>query len=301
MEIPYLKARQVDTHKGHYGKAFLVGGSTGMAGAIGLAGMAALRGGSGLVTLGVPVSCLQVVASYDPCYITWPLPEDDHGMLSRDTWRLLDARLEEFNCWAVGPGLGRSPGTADLVAWVYENVSQPLVVDADALRMLAQRPESLDRPGGARILTPHQGEFSTLKEASEIAWSGEPASATDSRLQDEHLAEQMAARYDVTIVLKGHHTLVTDGVQSYRNQTGNPGMATGGSGDVLTGLITALVCQGMEAMTAACLGVHVHGRSGDLAAVQVGQVGMTARDLIEFLPLAIEEQVKPGGTDGAGG
>ncbi|MCP3694211.1 MAG: NAD(P)H-hydrate dehydratase, partial [Planctomycetaceae bacterium] len=178
--------------------------------------------------------------------------------------------------------------------WLYENIQQPLILDADALYALAMRKEGLAGAAGPRILTPHLGEFASLKAQS---WSGVPADrqgvpgTPQERQADEELAGRFAAEHGLVMVLKGHQTLVTDGTQFYHNETGNPGMATGGSGDVLTGLLAALVCQGLDIMSAACLGVHTHGRSGDLAADQQGQVGMTARDLVDYLPQAIAEQV----------
>ena len=294
MKLPRLNPREPDSHKGHYGKSLLLGGSAGMAGAIGLAGMAALRGGAGLVTLAVPAGCQQIVASYEPSYMTWALPADSAGRIQFDAWPLLQQRQDDFTCWACGPGLGRSDDTIRLVAWLYENIRQPLILDADAIHALAMRKEGLAGAAGPRILTPHPGEFAYLKAQS---WSRVPADyqgvpvAPQERQADEELAGRFAAENELVMVLKGHQTLVTDGTQFYHNETGNPGMATGGSGDVLTGLLTALVCQGLDIMSAACLGVHTHGRSGDLAAEQQGQVGMTARDLVDCLPRAIAEQV----------
>ena len=276
MKLPQLPPREAASHKGDYGRAVLIGGSPGMTGAIGLAGMGALRGGAGLVTLGVPTACQQVVAAYEPSYMTWALTDDSQGRLGTAALELLQERQADFTCWACGPGLGRSDALVELVAWLYENLEQPLIIDADAIYALGQREEALAAPAGPRILTPHPGEFQYLKPA-------------DERTSDETLASELAQTYQVVIVLKGHQTLVTDGQQSFCNDTGNPGMATGGSGDVLTGLITALVCQGLDPWSAACLGVYLHGCAGDLAAEQLGQAGMIASDLVKFLPAAISE------------
>lgn len=287
MKLPQLPPREAASHKGHYGRALLIGGSAGMTGAIGLAGMGALRGGAGLVTLGVPATCQPVVAAYEPSYMTWALTADSEGRLDLPALDLIKQRQADFSCWACGPGLGRSAALVQLVAWLYENIEQPLILDADAIYALGQREEALAAPAGPRILTPHPGEFQYLKSAGERA-----AADQRSREADETLASELAQTYQVVIVLKGHRTLVTDGQQSFRNDTGNPGMATGGSGDVLTGLITALVCQGLDVLSAACLGVHVHGRAGDLAALQLGQAGMIASDLVQFLPAALDEQAR---------
>ena len=279
MKLPQLPLREAASHKGDYGRAVLIGGSLGMTGAIGLAGMGALRGGAGLVTLGVPATCQQVVAAYEPSYMTWALTADSRGRVDAAALELIKERQSDFTCWACGPGLGRSDALVELVVWLYENLEQPLILDADAIYALGQREEALAAPAGPRILTPHPGEFQYLKPA------GEPAA-------NEVLASELAQKYQVVVVLKGHQTLVTDGQHSFCNATGNPGMATGGSGDVLTGLVTALVCQGLDPWQAACLGVHLHGRAGDLAAEQLGQAGMIASDLVKFLPAAISEHVR---------
>lgn len=295
MKLPYLSPREAATHKGDYGKALLIGGSSGMTGAIGLAGMAALRGGAGLVTLGVPACCQAVVASYEPSYMTWGLTADAEGRLDGEALELLKQRQDDFTCWACGPGLGRSAALTRFVAGLYENISQPLVLDADAIHALGQRQEGLAGAAGPRILTPHAGEFEQLNPQRLLAVSVAEEPPTDAgrlRQRDESWASQLAEKHQVVIVLKGHRTLVTDGQQSFHNETGNPGLATAGSGDVLTGLITALVCQGLESFPAACLGVHLHGRAGDLAAQQVGQVGMIASDVVRFLPQAIDEQAR---------
>jgi NAD(P)H-hydrate epimerase len=288
MKLPQLPPREAASHKGHYGRALLIGGSAGMTGAIGLAGMGALRGGAGLVTLGVPATCQPVVAAYEPSYMTWALTADSEGRLDLPALDLIKQRQADFNCWACGPGLGRSAALVQLVAWLYENIEQPLILDADAIYALGQREEGLAAPAGPRILTPHPGEFQFLNPPR-----GPTTSATEQlRERDEARATELAQMHQLVIVLKGHRTLVTDGQQSFRNDTGNPGMATGGSGDVLTGLITALVCQGLDVLSAGCLGVHVHGRAGDLAALQLGQAGMIASDLVQFLPAALDEQAR---------
>ena len=288
MKLPQLPPREAASHKGHYGRALLIGGSAGMTGAIGLAGMGALRGGAGLVTLGVPATCQPVVAAYEPSYMTWALTADSEGRLDLPALDSIKQRQADFSCWACGPGLGRSAALVQLVAWLYENIEQPLILDADAIHALGEREEGLAAPAGPRILTPHPGEFQFLSPPH-----GQTTSATEQlRERDEARATELAQMHQLVIVLKGHRTLVTDGQQSFRNDTGNPGMATGGSGDVLTGLITALVCQGLDVLSAACLGVHVHGRAGDLAALQLGQAGMIASDLVQFLPAALDEQAR---------
>ncbi len=274
-QTPALPRRPVDSHKGDYGRALLLGGSRGMSGAIGLAGMAALRSGAGLVTLGVPDTCLDLVAHYEPSYMTVPLPSDSAGRLSSAAKEQVDELASQMTCLACGPGLGRSPQLADLVSWMYEFMPQPLVLDADALFVLAERLDQLAEPQGPRILTPHPGEFRRFVADAQLPRAGY-----------EQMAIQLASARRLVIVLKGHRTLITNGHESAHNRTGNPGMATGGSGDVLTGIITALVCQGLAPLQAAQLGAHVHGMAGDLAAEELGQTSLIASDLIRFLPAA---------------
>ncbi|MHB1036319.1 MAG: NAD(P)H-hydrate dehydratase [Pirellulales bacterium] len=273
--LPRLPARDPDGHKGTYGTALLVGGSLGMTGAIGLAGMAALRGGAGLVRLAVPDVCLAVVASYEPSYTTLALPSDADGRIAAAAQPMIAELAGRATAVACGPGLGRSPELTELVGWLYANLAQPAVFDADALNALAERPEMLAAPGGPRILTPHPGEFARLAGSSRVA-------PGDRQKQ----AVELAARLGAVVVLKGHRTVVTDGRHWAINTTGNPGMATGGTGDVLTGLITALVCQGLAPLDAARLGVYLHGVAGDLAAAELGQVSLIASDLVKYLPRA---------------
>lgn len=275
--FPRLPERASDAHKGDFGFALIVGGSRGMSGAVALAGMAALRGGAGLVRLAVPDRCVETVAAFEPSYMTLPLPADPDGRIAPEAFD----RIVEWTDWAtvvaLGPGLGRSQGLDELVGRLYRELPKPMVVDADALNALATQPEVLVEPGGPRVLTPHPGEFARLIEKR---LSGEEA---------ERAAVELAASYGVVVVLKGHRTLTTDGKRWAKNTTGNPGMATGGTGDVLTGLITALACQGLEPFEAAQLGVHLHGLSGDCAAAELGEVSLIASDLVEFLPDAFEE------------
>lgn len=273
--IPQLSPRQPDDHKGTFGTALIVGGSRGMSGAAALAGMAALRGGAGLVRLAVADAILDIVAGFEPAYTTIPLPADRGGRIAWTARKAIVAAAEQATVVGLGPGLGKSMGLTALVCWLYQHLAQPMVIDADALNALSTRPEVLPHPGGPRILTPHPGEFARLfGRRIDIA-------------EREAVADEAAARWGVVVVLKGHGTCVSDGRRRAINATGNPGMATGGTGDVLTGLITALACQKLSPWEAARLGVHLHGLAGDLAAEELGQVSLTANDLIRFLPSAI--------------
>ncbi len=274
--LPKLAPRPADAHKGTFGTVLVVGGSRGMAGAPALAGMAALRGGAGLVRVAVPNACLDTVAGFEPCYTTVPLPDDPDGRLCRAAAEAIVEQAETASVVALGPGLGRSDELRQLVATLYLDLSKPLVIDADGLNALADQVEVRTRPGGPRILTPHPGEFAR--------WIGRPVPA-EQRID---AATELAARCGAVVVLKGHATVVTDGERHAVNKTGNPGMATGGTGDVLTGLIAALWCQGLQPYDAARLGVHLHGLAGDLAAEELGQVSVIARDLVDFFPEAFE-------------
>jgi NAD(P)H-hydrate epimerase len=272
--LPRLPPRPRDAHKGQFGTALLIGGSRGMTGAIALAGMAALRGGAGLVRLAVPEPCLATVAAAEPSYMTLPLPADPAGRIAAAAGEALRAAAAAATVVAVGPGLGRSAELDRLVPELYRELSGPLVVDADGLNALADDPDTLAQPGGPRILTPHPGEFARL---------------IGRRLDAEQrpmAAVALAARCRATVVLKGQHTLITDGRRQAVNTTGNPGMATGGSGDVLTGLIAALWCQGLDTFDAARLGVYLHGLAGDLAAAELGEASLIASDLVRWLPQA---------------
>jgi ADP-dependent NAD(P)H-hydrate dehydratase len=279
--LPTLRPRDAESHKGDFGRALLVGGSRGMSGAISLAGQAALRSGAGLVTLAVPSCVLDVVASIEPSYMTTPLvDEDDH--IGQTAAQTIVHLAQNATAVAFGPGLGRRANLTELAIKLYEGINQPMVVDADALFALADRQAALTKPSGSRILTPHPGEFARIA-----------GSLPEGRQRSTAAAE--LARRDANgrtiVVLKGHNTVVTDGLRFSINLTGNPGMATGGSGDVLTGIITALLSQGLEPFDAARLGVHVHGMAGDLAAEELGQVSMIASDLIHYLPKAFRAVV----------
>lgn len=210
--------------------------------------------------------------------MTLPLPADKQGRIAAAAADLLVDAAAEADVVAMGPGLGRSPELTDLVDRLFRQVAAPMVVDADALNALADLPAGLPTPGGPRVLTPHPGEFRRL--------SGLPRLTPD---EAPRVADQRAAVHGVVIVLKSHRTTVTDGVRRVVNTTGNPGMATGGSGDVLTGVIAGLIGQQHSPFDAAHLGVHLHGRAGDLAAAELGETSLIASDLLRWLPAAFRE------------
>lgn len=250
-----------------------------MSGAACLSGLGALRGGAGLVTVAVPRSIFPIVAGVEPSYLTLPLPEDGEGRISHEAAGVLEAEIAKQTALAIGPGLGQSAGLAALVGRLFSSVACPAVFDADALNALASAPGPLvarKRRGDdvlPRILTPHPGEFARL-------------ATTDTQTVQknrESLAVKFAAEHRLVLVLKGHKSVITDGRRVAINSTGNSGMATGGTGDVLTGLIAALLAQGMEPFEAAQLGAYLHGLAGDLAAKSVSKPGLIASDLPRWL------------------
>ncbi len=275
--LPWLPPRPSDAHKGTFGTALIIGGSRGMTGAVVLAGMAALRGGAGLVRLAVADRCLEMVAAHEPSYMTAALPDDIHGRISGAARTRIVELAQAATVVALGPGLGRSPDLDRLVGMLYREVPLPMICDADALNALSTNRELLSQHAGPRVLTPHPGEFARLIGHK---YPGE---------EQDVAALELAGRCHVVVVLKGHRTFVTDGRRHWHNCTGNPGMATGGSGDSLTGLITALACQGLEPYDAARLVVYLHGLAGDLAAEDLGESSLIARDIVSYLPKAIQE------------
>src|SRR3954447_9473956 len=251
-----------------------------MAGAVNLAGVSCLRGGAGLVKLAVPECILDCVAGFEPAYMTMPLACDSAGRFSHAAYEPLQSLIEAATCVACGPGLSRSPELTSFVHGLYLSVTQPMVIDADGLNALAAMDDGLSQAAGPRILTPHPGEFARLAKT--------PPDAQPTRQEQVARAKELAAQHKLVMLLKGHRTIITDGSRLAENTTGNPGLATGGTGDVLTGIITALVCQGLSPFDAAVLGAHVHGLAGDLAAAELGQVSLIASDLLTYLPKAFQ-------------
>jgi NAD(P)H-hydrate epimerase len=277
LPLPRLPPRRPDSHKGSFGHALLIGGSRGMAGSISLSGMATQRSGAGLVTIATPEPCQATVAAYEPSYMTVAMPADAEGRLDAAALDPLRELISNATVVALGPGLKQSPALAELIATLYREITLPMVVDADGLNALAARRFALAQHAGPRVLTPHPGEFKRLM--------GEAAVPADRTAAARSLADQA----NVVVVLKGHGTVIADRTRTAINSTGNPGMATGGTGDVLTGIVSGMLCQGLDAFEAAQLGVYLHGLAGDLAAESLGQVSLIASDLIQFLPAAFQK------------
>jgi NAD(P)H-hydrate epimerase len=278
--LPQVPERQQDAHKGDFGLVLIVATSPGMSGAGVLVARASLRAGAGLATLAVPAPQQPIVAAQLTSVMSAALPATSHGVLGPTAAPVVLALAERARCaLAVGPGLGRSPETGQFLAALLPAVARPLVLDADALMLLANQPGVLQQRPAPTVVTPHVGEMAAL------------CGVTVAELQADRLgwAQRWAAQEQVIVVLKGHGTLISDGCRTYRNGTGNPGMATAGSGDVLTGIIAALMAQGIAPLDAARLGVYVHGAAGDHAAREVGQLSLVADDLIAALPRAFQE------------
>lgn len=280
-DFPRLAPRKADGHKGTYGRVLLIGGSLGMSGSISLSAMAALRSGAGLVHVAVPKSILPTVAGFDPCYMTIPCEEDSQGRLVSGCAERLIELAEQSSCVVLGPGLGRSAEVTKLVKILLEKVTKPMLLDADALFATAQLLKDLEGDVGVRILTPHGGEFLRLCQPDV-----QKPKPFETRDMERAAARALAKKYDVTVVLKGNRTFMTDGRKEATNTTGNPGMATGGTGDVLSGVIGGLIGQMDDHFSPVRLGVFVHGLAGDLAAAKVGQVSLVASDLISYLSKA---------------
>jgi ADP-dependent NAD(P)H-hydrate dehydratase len=274
-DIPKLKPRAVDGHKGDYGKVCIIAGSLGMSGAAALAGRAALRTGAGLVRVATPKSILPIVAAIEASFTTITLPEDSAGRISAKAINIILEAIGENDAMAFGPGVGISGALRSILETLLEQESLRLVIDADGLNNLAGIKNWPARLKAKLILTPHPGEMKRL-------WSALLREELPADRQEQ--AIQLAKRTNAIIVLKGAGTVVTDGEKVYINKTGNPGMATAGSGDVLTGIITALLGQGLSNFDAAVLGVYIHGLAGDIAAEKVGQVSLMTTDIIDSLP-----------------
>jgi NAD(P)H-hydrate epimerase len=240
-----------------------------MCGAAVLASQAAYRSGAGLVYLACPAAVAPILSAKQDCAVVWPFEE-------RDAADRLFEYAAKCDVAVIGPGLSRAPSIGGAVRELVGGIEIPFVLDADGLNAFVEHPDLLARGKGARILTPHPGEASRLlrKPPEEIQ-------------ADRHAAAlELAQRFLAVVVLKGHRTIVTDGAKVFVNKTGNPGMATGGTGDVLSGVIGALIGQKLEPYPAACLGVELHGRAGDLAARRFGEVSMMATDVVDALPRA---------------
>ena len=264
-----IPERNANTHKGDYGKILLLCGSIGYTGAPALAAMGALRSGAGLVYLGVPDSIytIEAVKMLEP--IVLPLKDRD-GMLSSEAIYQIEKLTAHMDAVLIGPGSGSSKGTLSVVRWLLENFEGPVVLDADGINVLKSHKDVLRGRTSPTILTPHEGEYLRLG-----------GNLDDGRMDG---AIKLAKDLQVIVVLKGHETVITDGNDCYLNPTGNPGMAVGGSGDVLAGILVSLLGQKFAPLDAAVCAVWLHGAAGDICAREIGQYGMLPSDILGVLP-----------------
>lgn len=267
--LAMLPDRQPESHKGDFGKILLLCGSCGYTGAPELAALGALRTGAGLVYLGVPNSIYTIMATKLTEPIVYPLFEEN-GKLSSKAIGQIDPLLLKMDAVLIGPGLGQSEGTLAVVEHVLGKFAGPVVIDADGINVLAVHKDILRGRTSPTILTPHFGEFCRF-------FGGVPE---DRMLAAMEVAKDIGA----VVLLKGNKTIITDGIHSYINTTGNPGMAVGGSGDVLAGVIVSLLGQGLPPLQSAACGAWLHGAAGDICAEEIGQYGMLPSDMLHVLP-----------------
>ncbi|MDP6686258.1 MAG: NAD(P)H-hydrate dehydratase, partial [Candidatus Omnitrophota bacterium] len=275
-----LKKRGKDTHKGDYGRVFILAGSPGLTGAAALCSVACLRAGAGLVTLGIPVSLNIAMEKKLTEVMTCPLPETRKGTFSLKAKAEILNIVKKSNAVILGPGLSRNPETSKLVRILAGLINKPMILDADALNALSEDTAALKKIAHHYIITPHAGEMARLIKKS-------TSFIKNNRI---NVAKKFSSQYNAVVVLKGAGTVVTDPSpksKAYVNKTGNPGMATAGTGDVLTGVIGGFLAQGLDTSYAAKLGVYVHGLAGDLAAKDKGEIGLIASDILERIPAAI--------------
>lgn len=277
---PRLPRRPPDGHKGTFGTVLVVAGSRGMAGAAVLAGRAALRGGAGLVRVACPVNVQDVVAASHPCTMTFGIRQHADGSFAEGAAEELIELAKASTAVAIGPGFGREPAVAAFVQRLLTDLKDvPLVLDADGLFAVSPFADEYAKRAAPLVLTPHPGEFARL--------TGAEAPRTDADRAER--AGAFARQFGCVLLLKGAGTVVAEGDRLYRNPTGNAGMATAGSGDVLTGVVSALLGMGLAGFEAAALGAFVHGAAGDRAAAALGQTALVATDILDYLPAAFRE------------
>jgi ADP-dependent NAD(P)H-hydrate dehydratase / NAD(P)H-hydrate epimerase len=276
--------RPAESNKGNYGHVLVIGGSLGKAGAAAMAGMAALRAGAGLSTVATAKSVLPTVAGFHPELMTEPLPETEAGTIATSAGQRIEELLKSMTVAAIGPGISRDPDTATLVRSLVAHHTIPMVVDADGLNAFEHKASELNGKGRTIVITPHPGEMARLAGSS-------TADVQKDRLG---IARKFARESELIVVLKGHRTLVVqpDG-EVWVNTTGNPGMSTGGTGDILTGMVAAMLAQNpQKPLLAVCAAVYLHGLAGDVMRESVGEHSLIATDLLRGLPEAFKRSRK---------
>ena len=278
LPAPLLRHNQ-NAHKNDFGHVLILAGSANMMGAGALCALASMRAGAGLTTLGIPKSLNGVAQKkISPIVMTFPLKETSAQTLSINAYPQIKKRLSSFNVMALGPGLSTHPSTAQLIIKIILSINKPLVIDADALNIIAKNPNMLLRTKVTKILTPHTEEMARL------------TGFTRNYIEKNRVSvvKNFAHHYNCILLLKGHRTVVASPDRKTSiNRTGNAGMATAGSGDVLTGMIAALLAQGVSGFEAANYGAYLHGKAGDLAAKEKTKLSLIACDIIDYIPKAI--------------
>ncbi len=282
-KLPKLNSRKSNTHKGTYGRVLVLAGSPGLTGAAYLCSKAALRSGSGIVTLGVPESLNSVMEAKLTCVMTHPLPETKASSLSNKGKKEIMKLCESHDVVALGPGLSQQPETRELILWLIQNIDRNIVIDADGLNALSDKVKVLHKIKRRAVLTPHPGEMSRLIDFGSVKDVQKERLNTASQFV-QSIQKKLNNERRLILVLKGDKTIVVDSGKVYVNRTGNPAMATAGAGDVLTGIIASLIGQGYDVFDASQLGVYIHGLAGDIAANKKGEHSMIASDIIEYLP-----------------
>ncbi len=272
-DLPCLAPRNIQAHKGTFGTTLIIAGSKGMSGAAILSGIAALKSGSGLVRIACPASIQTEVALGNPCYTTLALSEDKEGKFNHKAINEIATHLKNVDAVVLGPGVVASKACEQLILHLLD-LEIPVLLDADALNSLSIYGIPSTFKNKRVVITPHPGEFARLTRLS----------ISDIQSNRVIHAQTFSQKYSFTVILKGFGTIVTDGTTVYTNSTGNPGMATGGSGDVLSGIIGALLAQGLTVFDAAKLGVYLHGLAGDFAKAKLGEHSLTALDILTFIP-----------------
>lgn len=274
-----LGKRRIDSHKGSYGRVGVIGGSSGFTGAPYLSSLSAMRTGSGYVYTLVPASLQTIMSIKLTEAIVRPIEDKETGHFIMESLQDVLMYIKDMDAIAIGPGMGVDGDRTYLVKEIIKNAEIPMVMDADAINCIADNTEILNNHHSNIVITPHPGELARFLDI--------PVEV----LQEKRVfySELIAKKYNVVVVLKGHRTVVASPkLGIYINETGNPGMATAGSGDILTGMIASLLGQGLKTFDAAKLGVHLHGMAGDIARDNLGEYGMIAGDIAENIPLAIK-------------
>lgn len=279
MRLPApLLRRNPSCHKNDFGHVLVLAGSARMLGAAALTCLSAMRAGAGLVTLGIPKSLNSTAQKkISPVVMTWPLPETKEKSLSEKAYPIIKKECSRYDAIALGPGLSQNASTKKLILRIISSINKPLIIDADALNALSKNPKILKKTKSIKILTPHQGEMSRL--------INQPTKFIKNNR--EVISKAFSRKYNCILILKGHHTVVAaPNKKIYINKTGNVGMATAGSGDILTGILAAFIAQGIDGFKSAKTAVLIHGKAGNIAAQRKGKASLIATDIIDAIPSA---------------